>query len=109
MNTKTESPNNSNPFLSSTTHGRIAQGYILQERQRQDAKWGEQNHDPCTWVTVLTEEVGELAETCLDYVRAVKDSTHYEDEARNRLKHEAIQCAAVATAIVEWIERGAPR
>ena len=29
---------------------------VSAERQRQDAKWGEQNHDPLLWLSILTEE-----------------------------------------------------
>lgn len=68
---------------------------VLAERNRQDAKWGVQNHDPMMWTAILTEEVGELAQASLN-------------KSMNDFKAEAIQCAAVALAIVEWIERGAP-
>ena len=34
---------------------------VVAERDRQDAKWGEQNHNPPVWLAILTEEVGELA------------------------------------------------
>lgn len=30
---------------------------VLAERTRQDAKWGEQNHDPITYLAILTEQV----------------------------------------------------
>jgi hypothetical protein len=33
---------------------------IAAERERQDAKWGEQNHDPFKWCVILGEEVGEV-------------------------------------------------
>ncbi len=33
---------------------------IKAERERQNTKWGEQNHDPYTWLATLSEEVGEL-------------------------------------------------
>ena len=33
--------------------GPRALGDVLAERERQDAKWGEQNHDPFTWLTIL--------------------------------------------------------
>lgn len=66
---------------------------VLLERNRQDAKFGVQNHSPETWTVILTEEVGELAEASLNKSMA-------------EFKTEAIQCAAVALAIVEWIERG---
>ena len=32
------------------------------ERKRQDQKWGPQHHDPFTWLMILMEEVGEVAE-----------------------------------------------
>lgn len=31
---------------------------VSDERVRQDAKWGEQNHDPFKWLCILGEEVG---------------------------------------------------
>lgn len=74
----------------------MAKGLVLEqvaiERERQDAKWGEQNHPLDTWLTVLAEEVGELAQAILKGQTA---------EARK----EAVQCAAVAVAIVEFIDR----
>lgn len=35
---------------------------IAFERQKQDRKWGPQHHDPFTWLMILMEEVGEVAE-----------------------------------------------
>lgn len=70
---------------------------ILAERSWQDAKWGEQNHDPFTWVTILTEEVGELAQAAL-HVR-------FGGPAASFLRKEAVQVAAVALAIVECLDR----
>ena len=32
---------------------------VLNERVRQDAKWGRQDHDPPTWLMILGEEVGD--------------------------------------------------
>lgn len=71
---------------------------ILAERQRQDNKWGEQNHDPFTYLTILTEEVGELAQ-CALHLR-------YGGGKAAGLREEAVQVAAVAMAIVECIDRG---
>ena len=33
---------------------------IKQERQRQDGKWGVQNHAPVFWAVILGEEYGEV-------------------------------------------------
>ena len=72
---------------------------ILAERSSQDRKWGEQNHSAFRWLAILTEEVGEVAEACLD-VNTV------------RYYSELVQVAAVALAALESYERygimGAP-
>lgn len=72
---------------------------VLAERARQDAKWGEQNHDPITYIAILVEEVGELAEAALH--------TRFGGHAARQLRTEAIHAAAVALAIVECLDRGA--
>lgn len=71
---------------------------LILERKRQDDKWGEQNHDPCVWMTILTEEVGEVAKEALRMRFALGDLALY--------RAEAIQVAAVALAMVECIDRG---
>lgn len=70
---------------------------VIAERGRQDEKWGEQNHDPFTYLTVLIEEVGEFAQAALH--------TRFGGNASSGLYNEAVQCAAVALAIVECLER----
>ena len=71
---------------------------VLAERVRQDAKWGEQNHDPFAYLTILTEEVGEFAQAALH--------TRFGGPAAEGLREEAVHVAAVALAIVECIDRG---
>lgn len=71
---------------------------VLSERARQDAKWGEQNHDPFTYLAVLTEEVGELAQAALH--------ARFGGHAADGLRMEAVHTAAVALAIVECVDRG---
>ncbi len=39
---------------------------VLDERNRQDQLWGEQNHDPFTYLAILGEEVGEANKAALD-------------------------------------------
>jgi len=76
---------------------------VRDERTRQDKKWGEQNHGGDTWLVILMEEVGELAQATL--------KTRFGGGKGNE-REEAIQIAAVAVAIVEAIDRGtyfAPR
>ena len=61
---------------------------IEKEREKQDHKWGVQNHSTEMWLMILTEELGELAEAHL---------------ANNHTDYilELIQVAAVAQA---WLE-----
>jgi NTP pyrophosphatase (non-canonical NTP hydrolase) len=73
----------------------------VDERLRQNEKWGDQsgNH-PFEWMSILMEEVGELAEavneTCFS-------SPHMKPGrgGRDAILREAVQVAAVALAIAE--------
>lgn len=71
---------------------------VLAERERQEAKWGEQNHDPIVYSAILTEEVGELAQAAIQ--------ARYEGGDEARIREEAVQVAAVALAIIECLDRG---
>jgi NTP pyrophosphatase (non-canonical NTP hydrolase) len=73
---------------------------VMDERLRQDAKWGEQNHDPSTYLTILMEEVGEYAQAVLE--------TRFGGPhgGEDKMRAEAVQVAAVALAIVECLDRG---
>lgn len=69
---------------------------ILEERTRQDKKFGEnRDQDHMLWLTILAEEFGEVANAIL------------EKKDRNELNKEIIQCAAVAVAWIENIYRRA--
>lgn len=86
---------------------------VGEERQRQDAKWGEQNHDLTVWMTVLGEEFGEACHAALHYRGASGLAENVEGDTDPaewlaRVRYEAIQTAAVAVAIVEYIDRGCP-
>lgn len=70
---------------------------VLAERARQDSKWGEQNHDPFTYLTVLVEEVGEYAEAALHH--------RFGGPKADGLYTEATHVAAVGLAILECLER----
>lgn len=74
----------------------LALGLIVQERARQDVKWGPQSlaAQPVGehGLACLVEEVGELAEAILKRDRA-------------EIRSELVQVAAVATALIEAWER----
>ena len=65
---------------------------IIDERDRQDEKWGEQNHVPLKWLAILGEEVGEANKAVLD------------GDGEN-LSEELIQVAATAVAFLQSLER----
>ena len=77
---------------------------ILAERQRQDRKWGEQNHHPLVWVSILGEEYGE---TCQAVNETIFDNGPLERKkgGLDNIRKEAVQVAAVAMALVEAIDR----
>jgi len=68
---------------------------ILEERRRQDAKWGPQDHSLFEWLTVLAEEVGELAAAILR--RRFGNQEHLDLD----WQREATQIAAVVVAMIE--------
>jgi len=79
-----------------------ALGAVLMERERQDKKWGVQEHDPCTWMTILGEEVGEACQEALrEKFGDVKLVRQYE----KALYKELSQVAAVAVAAMECLDR----
>ena len=65
---------------------------ILIERQNQDDKWGEQNHDVYKWLAILGEEVGEANKAALE-------------DSRDDLINELIQIGAVTVAMIESLKR----
>ncbi len=89
---------------------------VLNERRRQDEKWGEQNHNDYYWLGILGEEFGEAAkaliENALDsrepYQPTVADPFVHEVLQRREtadLEKELLHVAAVAVAWLEAIER----
>jgi len=72
-------------------------GEVAFERARQDAKWGQQDHDPTMWLAILTEEVGEVAKEIAEGRIAPFDGAAY--------RAELVQVAAVAVAMVEAYDR----
>lgn len=82
---------------------------IREERRRQDAKWGEQNHSPIEWCAILTEEVGEVSKEALElHFAQLQNSGQSEAWFEEKLalyRKEVIQVAAVALAMAESLER----
>lgn len=70
---------------------------VLEERKRQEQKWGEQNHNPAYWLMILGEEVGEANKAALEHHFSGKPSEDY--------REELVQVAAVAIAMIECYDR----
>lgn len=89
---------------------------ITQERARQDAKFGEQNHPPQDWLAILLEEVGEFARAHMEvyYIQPLPEGASAEaaaswradvDAKRRHVREELVQVAAVAVAMLESCDR----
>jgi NTP pyrophosphatase (non-canonical NTP hydrolase) len=66
---------------------------VLDERVRQDAKWGPSASRPAPGLSVLVEEVGEVA------------AEMQEDGDAENYRVELVQVAAVAVAMIEAYDR----
>ena len=76
---------------------RVVLNDIIDERKRQDERWGVQRLEWPVWMAVLTEEVGESAEASLE--------AHFNPQAPlGHLREELVQVAAVAVAMIEHID-----
>lgn len=93
-------------------------GQIRAERERQNEKWGVQNHKPVEWVTILTEEVGEVAKEACDHhfknpflniitgeVRDIEENDIIQKIRLKDYRKELIQVAAVAIQAIECLDR----
>jgi NTP pyrophosphatase (non-canonical NTP hydrolase) len=72
---------------------------IKKERERQDEKWGEQNHHPLLWFSIIGEEYGEMCHAFNEYT--FEETPEHLEE----MKREAVQVAACCVAMLECLER----
>lgn len=70
---------------------------IWRERQRQDAKWGEQNHSDELWLAIVTEELGEASKAILEQ--------RFGGGVLDDIRVELLQAAAVMAAWLEAFDR----
>jgi NTP pyrophosphatase (non-canonical NTP hydrolase) len=70
---------------------------LAKERQRQNEKWGEQNHDDEIWLAILSEEIGEVSQALLH--------NKFGGRAKGTLREELVHAAAVAIQWLEYIDR----
>lgn len=74
---------------------------VISERKRQDLVFGEQNHSPERWVSIMTQQVGTAAKQANRF-----HSPRGSELNLRKYEIEAIQVAAVAFAALECLERG---
>ena len=70
---------------------------IVEERHRQNDKWGIQTHDLPVWMLILGEEYGEACQAVLKLRAGDPDQLRAFEE-------EIVQCAAVSVQILEYIQ-----
>lgn len=78
---------------------------VIEERTRQNLKWGVQNHEPCRWISILTEEVGEAAQAANDMLEKPASSNAELWGQEQEYRAELVQVAAVAIAMIENLDR----
>jgi NTP pyrophosphatase (non-canonical NTP hydrolase) len=72
---------------------------IRDERTRQDRKWGfPQHRSTAEWMTILAEEVGEVAMEA--------NEVHFRARDRSELVTELVQVAAVCVSWLEHMSEG---
>lgn len=76
---------------------------IIAERTRQDLKWGEQNHHPIFWISILGEEFGEAAQAANQATFPTDGDKIWTD-----YRNELVQTAAVAVGAIEALDRRKP-
>jgi len=84
---------------------------VHKERQRQNDKWGVQDHNAVEWIAILTEEVGEASKEAVDF--HFENGSTIDPEANHEMQQQRIknyrkvcvQIAAVAVQMVESLDR----
>jgi len=74
--------------------------WIKAERAKQDARWGEQNHNDFRWLAILSKGIGKVAACIVSHINEPMTAI-----GATFLKNELIQVAAVCVAWSECIER----
>ena len=77
---------------------------VAMERIKQDAKWGLQDHGDLKWLSILMEEVGEVA-LAVNEDNPFKERLYSHEALRDNLEYELVQVAAVCVAWVECMRR----
>lgn len=82
-----------------------ALGRVAAERDRQEARWGEQRHALALWVAIAAEELGEAAQAWLALRRLPRDLPVLRLRHLAAVREEWAQLAAVAVAVIEQLDQ----
>ena len=75
---------------------------IALERERQDAKWGEQNHEGSIWALIAGEEFGEVAQAQLELL--FNGSQIERGNAMHPREAYITELTQLAAVCVAWLE-----
>ena len=76
---------------------------IRNEIIRQKNKWGEQSHDPFTWIAIVLEEFGEATKDILDATHQnTSDEVH--NETWNNARKEIVETIACLVQLYRSME-----
>ena len=81
----------------------VAVNLVNDERNRQDAKWGIQNHAQSQWVGILGEEFGEYCQAVNETY--LNNATKKHEGGYDNLLKELTHVAAVAVGAMESLMR----
>lgn len=76
---------------------------VIDERKRQDEKWGEQNHSAYVWASIIGEEYGEMCKAINEF------GFNPTPEREQDIYTEAVQTMASCMAMLECMERSRKR
>lgn len=74
---------------------------VWDEMERQVEQWGEQNHHPAYWLAIAGKQIGQLGAAVLDREWAADP-----EAGTAKVRHEAMQGAAVLMSLMMCIDRG---
>ena len=77
---------------------------ITKERRYQEDKWGEQDHHPLMWFSIIGEEHGKMLRAFNQY-SFDNDMNHF-DEMQRRAISTAASCVAMLECIDRMAEKG---
>lgn len=71
---------------------------IKNEMQNRRVSFGLEKHDPTMWAAVLQEASGRFA------TQAILNQCKDKDASWPKMRHSAVQCAAILIRLLEWID-----